>query len=84
MMRRLLILGVVTLVATSLTACGRKGNPSEPDDAVYPRIYPYTPLPAPPTVQTAPEGVSRAPQPRRQRPDEFKPPVGDPDTGRTQ
>jgi len=42
MMRSILILALVIGVA----ACGRKGMPDRPDDAVYPRDYPYTPLPA--------------------------------------
>ncbi|BAE53294.1 hypothetical protein amb4490 [Paramagnetospirillum magneticum AMB-1] len=42
MMRTILILALVLGVA----ACGRKGMPDRPDDAVYPRDYPYTPLPS--------------------------------------
>lgn len=44
MMRSVLI---VALVA-ALAGCGRKGMPEHPDDAVYPRDYPYTPMPAEP------------------------------------
>ncbi|CUW37857.1 conserved exported protein of unknown function [Magnetospirillum sp. XM-1] len=36
---------VVTLVV-ALAACGRKSMPERPDEAVYPRDYPYTPMPA--------------------------------------
>ncbi len=42
MIRSILIVALVVGVA----ACGRKGMPDRPDDAVYPRDYPYTPLPA--------------------------------------
>ena len=85
MTRRLLVLGMVAL---ALTGCGRKGNPHEPENAVYPRVYPYTPLPAPLAKQT-PDATGatpadepfQAPQPRRHRPDELKPPAGE--TGRT-
>ena len=78
MKHRLLILGLVALMAASLAACGRKGAPYEPEDAVYPRTYPYTPLPS--SAKTAPEdgGATQSyqsPQPRRTRPDELKPPV---------
>ena len=85
-MRRLLILGVVVLMAASLAACGRKGSPKVPDDAVYPRVYPYTPLPEqpaavkPPTDGTATQTPFEAPQPRRTMPDELKPPAGDTET----
>jgi len=42
-----LVLGLILagLLAVSLSACGRKGNPDQPDDSVYPRQYPYMPLP---------------------------------------
>ena len=83
MTHRLLILGLVALMAASLAACGRKGMPYEPEDAVYPRTYPYTPLPQSPNAKTAPDDGSAAqsyqsPQPRRTRPDELKPPVSAP------
>ncbi len=81
MTRTLPILLVVALVTLSLAACGRKGNPAEPDDAVYPRIYPYTALPgrdknAPRTpAQTGPDEDFQRPQPRLdKRPDELRPP----------
>jgi len=41
----LLGLGLATL---ALSGCGRKSRPSEPDDTLYPRHYPFTPYPAPP------------------------------------
>ena len=80
MMHRLLILGLVALMAVSLAACGRKGMPYEPEDAVYPRLYPYTPLPQTDADMKAPNNDGTAqpyqpPQPRRTRPDELKPPV---------
>ena len=86
MMHRLLTLGLVVLMAASLAACGRKGIPYEPEDAVYPRVYPYTPLPQAPAAKTAPDGDASStpyqpPQPRRTRPNELKPPV---DTGSPQ
>ncbi len=40
--RSILVLALVIGVA----ACGRKSMPERPDDAVYPRDYPYTPLPS--------------------------------------
>lgn len=42
MMRSILIAALIL----GLAACGRKGMPERPDDAVYPRDYPYTPQPA--------------------------------------
>lgn len=45
MNRSLLTLALVALLASSLSACGRKGTPDEPENAVYPRVYPYTPQP---------------------------------------
>ena len=84
MMRRLLILTVMVVTAVSLTACGRKGSPKEPDDAVYPRAYPYTPLPVPITKPqpdatggTPATEPDQTPQPRRTRPDELPPPAGE-------
>ena len=86
MIRRLLILGMVALMAVSLAACGRKGNPEEPENAIYPRTYPYTPLPSaskkPPAAGAVTEDPYQAPQPRRTRPNELKPPADEP--GRTQ
>ena len=41
MIRSILIVALVM----GVTACGRKGMPDQPDGAVYPRDYPYTPLP---------------------------------------
>jgi predicted small lipoprotein YifL len=41
MMRSVLVLALVV----ALAACGRKSMPEWPDDAVYPRGYPHTPLP---------------------------------------
>ncbi len=84
-LRQVLILGVVVLTAASLAACGRKGSPKEPEDAVYPRIYPYTALPVPATTKKQPDATDanpgeepfQPPQPRRTRPDELKPPAGD-------
>ena len=86
MIHRLLILGVVVLMTASLAACGRKGTPYEPEDAVYPRVYPYTPLPQTREDKTAPDAAApsssySSPQPRRTRPSELKPPV---DTGSPQ
>jgi predicted small lipoprotein YifL len=37
---------LVAVLILGLAACGRKGMPDRPDDAVYPRDYPYTPMPA--------------------------------------
>ncbi|EME70486.1 hypothetical protein H261_08388 [Paramagnetospirillum caucaseum] len=37
---------LVVALAIGIAACGRKGMPEQPDGAVYPRDYPYTPLPA--------------------------------------
>ncbi len=37
---------LVVALVVALAACGRKSMPERPDDAVYPRDYPYTPLPA--------------------------------------
>ncbi|MDO8606980.1 MAG: hypothetical protein Q7R40_10620 [Phaeospirillum sp.] len=79
MIRRLLILGVVVMMAASLAACGRKGNPEEPEDAIYPRTYPYTPMPATPRKKPA-SGAAidepfQPPQPRPTRPNELKPPA---------
>ena len=51
MIRSILIVALVITVA----ACGRKGMPDRPDDAVYPRDYPYTPLPAETKVKAKPE-----------------------------
>ncbi|WP_237051284.1 LPS translocon maturation chaperone LptM [Magnetospirillum sp. ME-1] len=48
MMRSILVVALVV----ALAACGRKGMPERPDDAVYPRDYPYTPLPAEPKKKT--------------------------------
>ena len=84
-LHRLLILGMVALMAVPLGGCGRKGNPEEPEDSIYPRVYPYTPLPskAPskkPAADGAVEEPFQPPQPRRTRPDELKPPAGDPGT----
>lgn len=85
--RRLLALVLVAGLASGLAACGRKGNPLPPDDAVYPRQYPYTPLPSRISgpkpagdgpAQTAPsaEDPFQPPEPRlRNRPDELKPPA---------
>ena len=83
MTHRLLILGLVALMAASLAACGRKGMPYEPEGAVYPRNYPYTPLPESPKAKTGPDDDSdeqpyQPPQPRRTRPNELKPPVSAP------
>lgn len=44
-MRALLTLAVVVAVALPLAACGRKGRPVPPEDAVYPRMYPHIELP---------------------------------------
>ncbi|WP_096702638.1 lipoprotein [Magnetospirillum sp. 15-1] len=49
--RSILVLALVIGVA----ACGRKGMPERPDDAVYPRDYPYTPLPSETKAKTQPE-----------------------------
>jgi len=40
MIRRLLIVSVVALAATSLVACGKKGTPLPPGESDYPRAYP--------------------------------------------
>ncbi|TAN58693.1 MAG: hypothetical protein EPN20_16090 [Magnetospirillum sp.] len=81
MTRRLLILGLAVLMAVPLAGCGRKGNPEEPEDAVYPRTYPYTPLPSPPKAADGGDKAGQpfqAPQPRRTRPNELKPPAAEP------
>ena len=54
--RRLLGLLAAGLGVGALAACGRKGRPVEPEDAVYPRTYPYTPHPGATAArrQTAP------------------------------
>jgi len=44
--RGLLGLLAAGLGASVLSACGRKGKPEVPDDAIYPNVYPYTPYPA--------------------------------------
>lgn len=31
---------VLVMIAGTLTACGRKGNPEEPPGSTYPREYP--------------------------------------------
>lgn len=62
------------VLALSLTACGRKGNPVQPPDATYPRKYPEIPEPEVPVKpqQDPKAGGSQAPgeeapvlQPRR-------------------
>jgi predicted small lipoprotein YifL len=45
MMKRLVLVLVLAAVATSLSACGRKGRPIPPEDAVYPRQYPKIDFP---------------------------------------
>ncbi|KIL97925.1 hypothetical protein CCC_00986 [Paramagnetospirillum magnetotacticum MS-1] len=47
MIRSILVLALVLGVA----ACGRKGMPEWPDDVIYPRDYPYTPLPNEPKAK---------------------------------
>jgi hypothetical protein len=61
--RTLLGLLAVGLGGATLSGCGRKGRPHEPEDAVYPRIYPYTPYPAAPAPAPAqaPAAPPRAP-----------------------
>lgn len=85
MIRHMLSLALVLLLASSLAACGRKGYPEEPENAVYPRNYPYTPLPVPaqkaPAASSNDGGTTQPHQPRRTRPSELKPPV---DTGSPQ
>ena len=89
-LRQVLSLGVVICLAGCLAACGRKGYPKEAEDAVYPRSYPYTPLPA--GAVAAPDGAGdtgataappfQPPQPRPARPDELVPPTGDTGTSK--
>ena len=43
--RRLLAVLSVGALAAGLAACGRKGRLEEPVGTVYPRTYPYTPMP---------------------------------------
>ncbi|RAU22811.1 hypothetical protein CU669_05330 [Paramagnetospirillum kuznetsovii] len=64
-MRRLLILGLVVLTAVPLAGCGRKGNPEEPEDAVYPRTYPYIPQP---------EGAKKKSSPPASGSSDYQPP----------
>ncbi|HTI86281.1 MAG TPA: hypothetical protein VL966_06730 [Alphaproteobacteria bacterium] len=40
MIRRLLIVSILALAATSLVACGKKGTPLPPGESDYPRVYP--------------------------------------------
>jgi len=51
MLRSVLILAL----ALGLAACGRKGMPDWPEDTVYPRDYPRTPLPAESKTKSRPE-----------------------------
>jgi predicted small lipoprotein YifL len=37
---------LIAALVLGLAACGRKSMPEFPEDATYPRDYPYTPLPA--------------------------------------
>jgi predicted small lipoprotein YifL len=55
MMRSVLIVAL----ALGLAACGRKGMPEWPEDAVYPRDYPYTPLPSE-TKRKTPDSNTKA------------------------
>lgn len=86
MIRKVLILGLITLMAVPLTACGRKGNPEEPDNPVYPRIYPYTPMPESAKKKSEPPTSSRDFQPPQPRitvpPTNIKPPAAE--SGQTQ
>lgn len=83
MMRRLLILGLVALMAVPLGACGRKGNPEEPEDAVYPRTYPYTPLPGGAKPDKAPSSDFQPPRPRvTAPPTNVQPPAAEPGQNR--
>jgi len=89
-LRQVLSLGVMVCLAASLAACGRKGYPKEPEDAVFPRLYPYTPLPAGAVATPDDAGVTAVtaappfppPQPRPARPDELVPPTGDTGTSK--
>lgn len=47
-MRRLTTLVLVTAVALSLSACGRKGKPIAPEGSTYPRQYPQVEFPPAP------------------------------------
>jgi predicted small lipoprotein YifL len=51
--RRLLALLGAAVLGAPLAACGRKGRVIDPDDPVYPRVYPYTPRPASTKAETA-------------------------------
>ena len=70
MMRSILIAVMVATVALPLAGCGRKGMPYEPEDAVYPRVYPYTPQPNAATKDTGPQDQYGDPayQPPKPRP----------------
>jgi len=70
--RRLLALAGAAALGLPLAACGRKGKPEEPEGRVYPRIYPYTPLP----------GIS-VPPARRDDPDQTRRDDADQTQGQT-
>ncbi|MBC7954163.1 MAG: lipoprotein [Rhodospirillaceae bacterium] len=61
-MRRLTAIVMMTVVAFSLSACGRKGRPIPPDGTIN-RVYPEVQFPKAPgeaeTLPEAPESTTR-------------------------
>lgn len=65
MIGRRRVLGLIGLggAALALAGCGRKGRPLEAENAVYPRLYPFTPYPAQPVPPAAPAAPAEADPP---------------------
>lgn len=55
MTRKLVLVLVLAAMATSLSACGRKGRPVPPEDTVYPRHYPKIDFPGQKAPETEPQ-----------------------------
>jgi hypothetical protein len=84
-MRRALLVALAVCALVPLAGCGRKGSPESPENAVYPRLYPYTPMPVRAGGgQVAPAEPYEPPQPNlgARRPENVKPPAAEP--GQTQ
>ncbi|OAN52348.1 hypothetical protein A6A04_01250 [Paramagnetospirillum marisnigri] len=62
MSRRLILAALALLLALPLAACGRKGSPEVPENAVYPRVYPNIPFP-PPGARKAPDSQAPSAEP---------------------